>query len=80
MAKAAPSILPCIPSSCAIASAACRNALEATVAKFEEALEQATPATIRRRIKKAKDLDLDFSSPEIITIEQVASAEDKAEK
>ncbi len=40
------------------ASAACREALDSTVAKFTEVFAAATPAAIRRRIKKAKGLSL----------------------
>jgi hypothetical protein len=35
------------------ASAACREALEATVAKFTEVMEDTPAATVRRRLKDA---------------------------
>jgi len=41
-----------------VASAASRVALETTVARFTEACEAVSPAAIRRRIRKAKALDL----------------------
>jgi len=49
------------PSIC-VTSAACRAALDATVAKFNEVFEAMPPATARRRLKDA-DIDLDAIRP-----------------
>jgi hypothetical protein len=66
-------------------SAACRVALESTVERFTEAVSAATPAAIRRRIRKAKGLDLapdlvQAASPVNIDVSTLEKASPKARK
>jgi len=54
-----------------VVSAASRVALETTVAEFTEAMSAVTPAAIRRRIRKAKALDLapDFAAASPVNLD-----------